>query len=189
MLVAVAAGCSESQSQSKDKPADAKESAATMTTTDYLNVPFKTIAGEDTRLADFKGQVVLIVNTASKCGYTPQYEGLQALYQQYKDSGLVVIGFPANNFGGQEPGSNEEIATFCSTKFDVTFPMMAKVSVKGDDIHPLFRFMTQESGLTGEIGWNFSKFLIDRDGQLVARYPSKVTPQDPELTSKISSLF
>jgi glutathione peroxidase len=129
------------------------------------------------------------VNTASECGYTPQYEGLEKLYEKYKDKGLVIVGFPANNFGGQEPGTNEEIAKFCSSKFSVTFPMMAKVSVKGDDKHALFTYLTEQSPIPGEIGWNFNKFLLDKDGKLIARYPSKVEPLDPQLTSKIESLF
>ncbi|MFZ1682643.1 MAG: glutathione peroxidase [Candidatus Zixiibacteriota bacterium] len=160
-----------------------------MSASSYLTIPFKTITGHDSTLAAFKGKVVLIVNTASECGYTPQYEGLEQLYEKYKDKGLVVVGFPANNFGGQEPGSNEEIAKFCTSKFSVTFPMMAKVSVKGEDIHPLFKYLTMESSITGEIGWNFNKFLLDKDGELVSRYPSKITPLDPQLTSKIESLF
>ena len=160
-----------------------------MTSSSYLTIPFKTIAGHDSTLAAFKGKVLLIVNTASECGYTPQYEGLEQLYEKYKDKGLVVVGFPANNFGGQEPGTNEEIAKFCTSKYSVTFPMMAKVSVKGEDIHPLFKYLTKESPITGEIGWNFSEFLLDKDGKLVSRYPSKITPLDPQLTSKIESLF
>lgn len=155
----------------------------------HLNIPFKTITGHDSTLADFKGKVVLVVNTASECGYTPQYEGLEKLYEKYKDKGLVVIGFPANNFGGQEPGSNEQIAKFCSTKYKVTFPMMAKVSVKGADKHPLFAYLTESSPIPGEIKWNFSKFLFDKNGALVARYLSNVEPMDTLLTSRIESVF
>lgn len=162
---------------------------STMGAADYLSIPFKTISGHDSTLADFNGKVVLVVNVASECGYTPQYAGLQKLYEQYKDSGLVVIGFPANNFGGQEPGSNEQILKFCATKFHVTFPMMAKVSVKGKDKHPLFAYLTEQSSIKGEIKWNFGKFLLDRDGELVARFDSGVAPDAPELTSRIVSLF
>lgn len=160
-----------------------------MTTPEYLSIPFKTIAGHDTTLADFAGKVILVVNVASECGYTPQYAGLQKLYEQYKDSGLVVIGFPANNFGGQEPGSNEQILSFCQTNYRVTFPMMAKVSVKGKDKHPLFVYLTEQSPLKGEIKWNFGKFLLDRDGNPVARFDSGVAPDAPELTSRIVFLF
>ena len=136
----------------------------------------------------YQGKVVLVVNTASKCGYTRQYAGLEELYLKYKDSGLVILGFPANNFGGQEPGTNEEIAKFCSTNYDVTFPMMSKISVKGDDKHPLFAAMTEKSDLPGEIAWNFSKFLIDRQGKLVKRFDSKVEPMSEELVGSIKEL-
>ncbi len=155
----------------------------------YKVVPFKTIDGETTNLSAFDGKVVLIVNVASKCGYTKQYTGLEALYDKYKEQGVVVVGFPANNFGGQEPGTDEEIKEFCSTKFDVSFPMMSKVSVKGDDIHPLFKYLTESSGIPGEIGWNFGKFLIDQHGNLVARWPSKVEPTGDEITGKIEELL
>jgi glutathione peroxidase len=154
-------------------------------TNDYLTIPLKTIDGHDSTLSSFAGKAVLIVNVASKCGYTPQYKGLEQLYEKYKFSGLVVVGFPANNFGQQEPGTAAEIKTFCETKYAVTFPMMAKVSVKGDDIHPLFRWLTEKSPLPGEIKWNFSKFLLDKRGRLVARFPSEVEPLDTQITSKI----
>jgi len=156
---------------------------------DYMNIPFKTISGHDSTLAAFKGKVILIVNVASKCGHTPQYAGLEKLYEQYKSKGLVLIGFPANNFGGQEPGTNEQIASFCKTTYGVTFPMMAKISVKGEDKHPLFVQLTEKSNIPGEIKWNFSKFLLDRSGKLVARFPSEVEPADPQLTSNIESLL
>lgn len=167
----------------------ARKGDSAMTAPDYLQIPFKTITGHDSTLAAFAGKVVLLVNVASECGYTPQYEGLQKLYEKYKDSGLVVIGFPANNFGAQEPGTNDQILTFCQTTFHVTFPMMAKVSVKGKDKHPLFAYLTEQSPITGEIKWNFSKFLLDRQGKLVARFDSAVTPESPELTLRLSSLF
>jgi glutathione peroxidase len=157
--------------------------------TGYLDYPFLTITGDTTRLADFNGKVLLVVNTASECGFTPQYAGLEKLYRKYKDRGLVVIGFPANNFGGQEPGTNKEILNFCTTKFDVTFPMMSKISVKGEDKHPLFVYLTEESPLPGEIQWNFSKFLLDKNGRLAARYPSKVTPMDSGLVSTVEALL
>jgi len=163
---------------------DAKEGSAAVID-NYRTLKFATITGDTTDLAAYDGRVVLIVNTASKCGYTPQYAGLEELYRTYKDSGLVVIGFPANNFGGQEPGSNEQILQFCTGRFDVTFPMMAKVSVKGNDKHPLFRYLTEQSPLPGEIGWNFSKFLLDRDGRLVARWDSGVKPVSDEIVNGI----
>ena len=160
-----------------------------MDSTSYLDYPLLTITGDTTSLAEFSGKVVLIVNTASECGFTPQYAGLEGLYRKYKDRGFVVIGFPANNFGGQEPGTNEEILNFCTTKFDVTFPMMSKVSVKGKDKLPLFIYLTEQSPLPGEIQWNFTKFLLDKNGRLAARYPSKVTPMDSELVSTVEDLL
>jgi glutathione peroxidase len=147
------------------------------------------IDGNEINLADYKGKVLLIVNTASKCGFTPQYDDLQTLYKKYEEQGLVVIGFPANNFGGQEPGTDEEIKTFCLTKFDVEFPMMSKVSVKGKDIHPLFaKLISAESAsIKGDINWNFEKFLIDKDGNLVERYRSRTKPLSDDLTTAIET--
>jgi Glutathione peroxidase len=129
-----------------------------------------TIDGEKISLSTFKGKKVLVVNVASKCGFTPQYEGLEELYRKYKDQNFVVIGFPANNFLGQEPGTNEEIKQFCTTKYDVTFPMMAKISVKGKDIHPLYKWLTEKSEngvLNAKVKWNFQKFMIDENGEIV----------------------
>lgn len=145
------------------------------------------IDGEEINLADYNGKVLLIVNTASKCGFTPQYHDLEKLYDEYKDQGLVVLGFPANNFGGQEPGSNEDIKTFCLTKYDVSFPMMSKVSVKGNDIHPLFKELTtaENESFTGEIKWNFEKFLIGKEGQLVERFRSRTKPLSDEIIFSI----
>jgi glutathione peroxidase len=144
------------------------------------------IDGQPTALTQFKGKVVLIVNVASKCGYTPQYEGLEALYRKYKDRGFVVLGFPANNFLWQEPGTNEEIKAFCTRKYNVTFPMFAKVSVKGKDMTPLYQFLTKANPATGgEIGWNFTKFLADKNGKVVARFGSSVKPEAPEVLRAI----
>jgi glutathione peroxidase len=146
------------------------------------------IDGQPTSLSTFKGKVVLLVNVASRCGYTPQYTALEAVYEKYKDRGLVIVGVPANNFGGQEPGTNQEIKTFCAAKYNVTFPMMAKVSVKGKDIAPLYQFLTDKNAnpqTGGEIGWNFTKFLIGPDGQVIARFDSAVTPDSKEVTSAI----
>ncbi len=147
---------------------------------------FKTIDGKEVRLADFKGKKILIVNTASECGFTKQYAGLQELSERYADK-LVVIGFPANNFGGQEPGSNEEIQGFCERNYGVTFLLAEKSSVKGDDISPLFDYLTtaKNGDFTGEIKWNFEKFLIDESGNLIHRYRSKVAPLDAELTDRL----
>ena len=146
------------------------------------------IDGAPAPLSAYKGKVVLIVNVASQCGYTPQYAGLEKLYEKYKDKGFVVLGFPANDFGAQEPGTNEEIKTFCSTKYNVKFPMMSKVSVKGDDKTPLYQYLTDKSAnpkTGGDIQWNFTKFLVGPDGQIVARFEPKVTPDSPEVTSAI----
>ena len=146
------------------------------------------IDGQPTPLSTFKGKVVMLVNVASRCGYTPQYAGLESLYEKYKDRGFVIVGIPANNFGAQEPGTNQEIKTFCTAKYHVSFPMMAKVSVKGSDITPLYQFLTDKNvhpDTGGDIGWNFTKFLIGPDGKVVARFDSKVEPESPEVTSAV----
>jgi glutathione peroxidase len=146
------------------------------------------IDGQSTPLSNFKGKVVLLVNVASRCGFTPQYSGLENIYEKYKNRSFIIVGIPANNFGSQEPGTNAEIKTFCSTKYNVTFPMMAKVSVKGSDITPLYQYLTDKSanpGTGGEIQWNFTKFLIAPDGKPIARFEPNVTPDDPQLMSAI----
>jgi glutathione peroxidase len=140
----------------------------------------ETLDGKPAHLADYKGQVLLIVNTASKCGFTPQYEGLEALYRKYKDKGFAVLGFPCNQFGAQEPGDATEIANFCSLTYDVSFPMFGKIEVNGPKTHPLYAWLkTRKKGLLGSEGvkWNFTKFLIGRDGEPVERFASTVTPQ------------
>ncbi len=142
-----------------------------------------TIDGKPAPLSQYKGKVLLLVNVASQCGYTPQYAGLQSLFSKYKDKGLVIVGVPANNFGGQEPGTNEDIKTFCERKYNVTFPMMSKVSVKGSDMIPLYGYLTSETG--GDVKWNFTKFLVGKDGKIVQRFESKVTPESPEMTGAI----
>jgi len=148
------------------------------------------IDGQPAPLAQFKGKVVLIVNVASRCGFTPQYAGLEALYNKYKDRGFVVLGFPANNFLWQEPGTNDEIQAFCSTKYHVTFPMFARVSVKGSEMTPLYRFLTGKKAnpsTGGGIRWNFTKFLAGRDGKVIARFGSKVAPESPDMISAIEA--
>ncbi len=184
-LLIFSAGCGEANMKTEN---GAKEDME-MQTTSYTNIPFKTITGDSASLNDYKGNVVLIVNVASKCGFTKQYEGLEKLYRNKKDKGFVVLGFPANNFANQEPGTNEEILDFCQTNFGVTFPMMAKISVVGEDMHPLYKYLTEDSNLPGEVKWNFNKFLLDRDGNLIARYESKVAPEDPQLIGKIDELL
>jgi len=150
----------------------------------------KSIDGQPVSLSSYRGKVLLLVNVASKCGYTPQYAGLEALYKKYKDRGLVIVGIPANNFAAQEPGTNEEIKKFCRNRYDVTFPMMAKVSVVGEDKTPLYVFLTDKSvnpQIGGEIKWNFTKFLFDRHGNPVERFEPAVTPDSPQVTAAIES--
>ncbi|HRH46276.1 MAG TPA: glutathione peroxidase [Pyrinomonadaceae bacterium] len=171
-------------------------------------IPVKTIDGKDTTLNDYKGKTLLIVNVASKCGLTPQYEGLQKLYNEYKEKGVEVLGFPANNYLGQEPGTEEEIKDFCSTNFNVTFPMFSKLSTKGEDQHPLYKYLTEtkpdtdvndgelEEKLKGygsvrstpsEVLWNFEKFLVNKDGEITARFAPDVKPDDERLLAKLEA--
>jgi glutathione peroxidase len=150
----------------------------------------KSIDGQPVSLRSYSGKVVLLVNVASKCGFTPQYAGLEAVYEKYKDRGLVIVGIPANNFAQQEPGTDEEIKKFCSNKYNVSFPMMSKVSVLGDDKTPLYQFLTDKSAnpqIGGDIKWNFTKFLFDRNGNPVARFEPAVKPDSPEVTAAIEA--
>ena len=153
-----------------------------------LDFTVKDIDGKEQNLANYKGKVVMIVNVASRCGFTPQYQQLEAVYKKYADRGFVILGFPANNFKGQEPGSDEQIKQFCTSKYDVTFPMMSKVSVVGEDKSPVYKFLTEKptaGDFAGEIGWNFNKFLIDRNGNIIARYNSRTKPDDGKVTDEI----
>ncbi len=145
----------------------------------------KTIDGRDVKLADYKGHALLIVNVASKCGLTPQYEGLEALNKEFGARGLRVLGFPANEFGAQEPGTNDEIKSFCTSNYGVDFDMFGKVVVKGEGIHPLFAYLTKQSKFTGDIKWNFNKFLVDKNGEVVARFEPQVEPNSPEVRTAI----
>ena len=148
----------------------------------------KDIDGRDVKLERYKGKVVMIVNVASKCGFTQQYEGLQKIYSQYKDQGFVILGFPANNFLGQEPGTNEQIKQFCSLNYNVTFPMFSKISVKGKDIEPLYKYLTEKKTnpeFPGKISWNFNKFLVDPMGKIVARFGSKTKPESEKVIQAI----
>lgn len=149
----------------------------------FYTFKVKALTGvKEISLKEYKGKVVLVVNTASKCGFTPQYEGLEALYKKYKDKGLVILGFPCNQFGGQEPGSSEEIAKFCSLKYDVTFPMFQKIEVNGDNADPLYKFLKEAlpGTLSNDIKWNFTKFLLDRNGKPIKRFSSMVKPETIE---------
>jgi len=155
-----------------------------------LNFKMNDIAGKPMELSQYQGKVVLLVNVASKCGYTPQYEGLEKLYEKYGKDGLVVIGVPANEFGKQEPGSDAEIKQFCTANYNVTFPMMSKVVVKGKDICPLYQFLTSKDTdpkFAGEVRWNFEKFLIGRSGDVVGRFKSPVAPDAPELVKAVEA--
>jgi glutathione peroxidase len=173
---------------------------------ELYSIPVKTIDGNETNLGEYKGKVLLIVNVASKCGLTPQYEGLEKLYENYSAKGLEVLGFPANNFMGQEPGTEDEIKDFCSTNYDVKFPLFSKISVKGDDQHQLYHYLTEtkpdtdvndgglEENLKGyghkrsseaEVLWNFEKFLVGKDGEIVARFAPDVTAEDERLVEKV----
>jgi glutathione peroxidase len=155
---------------------------------DISNIPFKTAEGKETRLSAYAGKVILLVNVASKCGFTKQYTGLQKLYEEHRAKGLVIIGFPCNNFGGQEPGTIAEIQDFCSTKFNVTFPIMDKIDVKGENQHPLYATLTGKDGaFPGDIKWNFGKILIGKDGKPLARFDSFTKPESKELADAISA--
>jgi len=148
----------------------------------------KDIDHKQVSLSQYRGKVVMIVNVASRCGFTPQYEGLQKLYLKYKDQGFVILGFPANNFGFQEPGSDEEIKTFCSAKYNVTFPIFSKISVKGDDIHPLYKLLTSKESdpeFGGDIKWNFNKFLVDKSGKIIARFEPPVKPESDQVIQAV----
>ncbi|MFG0315030.1 MAG: glutathione peroxidase [Phycisphaerales bacterium] len=150
----------------------------------------QSIDGKPVKLEKYEGKVILMVNVASKCGLTPQYKGLEALYDKHKEDGLVVLGFPANNFGNQEPGTDEQIAEFCTLNYGVSFPMMSKISVKGKDAHPLYKQLAaQPEPVGGEPQWNFDKFLINRKGEVVVRHGPRVTPEDPALNEDIKRLL
>ncbi len=175
--VACAAANDQSAPEKKDVPA-------------VLKFTMKDIDGKDVDLSTYQGKVIVIVNTASKCGYTPQYAELEALYAKYREQGLVVLGFPANEFGNQEPGTNEEIKAFCSDKYSVRFPMFAKVIVKGEGLCDLYKHLTSSDTnpkFAGEIKWNFTKFLIGRNGEIINRFESKVKPMSEEMTKAVEA--
>jgi glutathione peroxidase len=152
-----------------------------------LSGRMKSIDGQDVDLDAYQGKVVLIVNVASRCGATPQYAGLQKLYEKYKDQGFVILGFPANDFGAQEPGSDEQIKEFCTAKYNVTFPMFSKITVKGPAKAKLYQVLTESANPAGEIGWNFEKFLIAKDGEIAARFKTRVAPDDPTVAVAIEA--
>jgi len=164
------------------------EKTADKVSVDYLEMELKSIDGGSLRLSDFSGKVVLIVNTASKCGFVGQYEGLERLYRKYGEQGFVVIGFPCNDFKNQEPGSDSEILQFCQSNYDVTFPMMSKIHVKKEeDQHPLYEYLTTGSPFPGEITWNFNKFLLDRKGKVIGRFDTRTDPEDKQVIEAIET--
>lgn len=168
----------------------AEEKKSNEAASSVLEFTMNDIDGKAVPLSQYKGKVLLIVNTASKCGHTPQYAALEKVYDQYKEKGLVVLGFPANEFRGQEPGTNAQIKEFCTEKYGVSFPMFSKIVVKGDSIHPLYKFLTSKEAnpdFGGEIAWNFSKFLVDREGKVVARFEPKVKPDEQKVIEKIEA--
>jgi glutathione peroxidase len=181
-------GKADMKTQTPTPPPTSSATPAAAATPELLDITVQSIDGKPVNLSTYKGQVVLIVNVASKCGYTPQYQGLEKLYNAKKDAGLVVLGFPANDFLGQEPGSNEQIAEFCKSKYGVTFPMFEKLTVTGRKQHELYKRLTAEAKeMGGAPSWNFTKYLIARDGTLVARFGSKTTPEDQALLAAIDA--
>ena len=190
-LVVVAIACGGGQQQSSGPQPAQPVAAVGEGPTGTIDHTVESLTGDTVELASFRGRPMLIVNTASKCGYTPQYEGLQKLYERYSEGDLVVIGFPSNDFGNQEPGTAEEIGNFCRLNYGVTFPMMAKVHTKGADQAPIYRTLTAESGdeYEGEVRWNFTKFLVDQEGRVVARFESAVEPLDEQITSAVDALL
>jgi len=147
------------------------------------------IDGKPVNLRQYKGKALLVVNTASFCGNTPQYTDLEAMYEQYRDKGFEILAFPANNFGQQEPGTNAEIKGFCLTKYSVSFPLFSKISVKGSDKHPLYQYLTEKSPFPGEVEWNFQKYLVDRSGNIVARFPHRMKPSAPEIVKEVERVL
>lgn len=193
MGVGLLIGCSESKDETATghdeqpaRQAEAQEQTMDDSSPYALTPTMNRIDGSPQPLADYQGQVVLMVNVASQCGLTPQYAGLESLYRTHQADGFVVLGFPANNFGGQEPGSNEEIQAFCTGNYDVTFPMFEKISVAGDDKHELYQTL---STVGGEPNWNFTKYLVDRQGRVVQRFGPRTAPDDPALVAAIDELI
>lgn len=155
-----------------------------------FNLTMQRLDGSEQPLADYQGKVLLLVNVASKCGFTPQYEGLERLHETYRERGFSVLGFPANDFKGQEPGTDEEIAEFCSATYGVQFPMFSKIAVTGEEKHPLYQYLTsQPEPVGGEVSWNFQKYLVDREGNVVKMFGPRVTPEDPSVVESITALL
>lgn len=157
--------------------------------TSFYDFTMNDIDGKPVSLGQYKGKALLVVNTASFCGNTPQYTDLEAMYEQYRDKGSEILAFPANNFGQQEPGTNSEIKGFCLTKYSVSFPLFSKISVKGSDKHPLYQYLTEKSPFPGEVEWNFQKYLVDRSGNIVARFPHRMKPSSPEIIKEVERVL
>lgn len=158
-------------------------------TTSLYDFTMDDIDGKPVNLSQYRGKVLLLVNTASFCGNTPQYSDLQAMYEQYNEKGFEILAFPANNFGQQEPGSNQEIKSFCFTKYSLTFPLFSKISVKGSDKHPLYQYLTEQSPFPGEVEWNFQKYLVDRSGNIVGRFHHRIKPLAPEIVKEVERVL
>lgn len=176
----------------KPSPAQAREQGTILMATQtpmVYDFTLNDIDGKPVSLSQFRGKVLLLINTASFCGNTPQYTDLEKMYEQYREKGFEILAFPANNFGQQEPGTNAEIKTFCYTKYSLSFPLFSKISVKGDDKHPLYRYLTEQSPFPGEVEWNFQKYLVDRSGKVVARYPHRTKPLAPEIVQDVERVL
>jgi glutathione peroxidase len=174
-----------------ESPAQAGQEGTMMAvkSTSVYDFTLNDIDGKPVNLNHYRGKVLLLVNTASFCGNTPQYAELQAMYEQYHDKGFEILAFPANNFGQQEPGSNEEIKSFCFTKYSLTFPLFSKISVKGSDKHPLYQYLTEQSPYPGEVEWNFQKYLVDRSGNIVGRFAHRMKPTSPEMVKEVERVL
>ena len=169
--------------------AQTKQKSGRVKPKDVLDFTMNTIDGKLQPLSAYRGKVIMIINTASECGYTPQYEPLEKLYETYKDRGFCVLAFPANNFGAQEPGTDDQIKKFCSTTYHTTFDLFSKISVKGSDQHPLYKYITQDSPFKGDVKWNFQKYLVDRSGKIVERFMSAVDPMSKEVRDAVEKLL
>ena len=181
--------CSSLMSGLRDARAEQEGFLMTAKTAPLYDFTMDDIDGKPVHLSQYRGKVLLVVNTASLCGNTPQYTDLERIYEQYQDKGFEVLAFPANNFGQQEPGTNAEIKGFCLTKYSVTFPLFSKISVKGTDKHPLYQYLTEQSPFPGEIEWNFQKYLVDRSGTVVGRFHHRTKPLSPEVVNEIERVL
>lgn len=194
-VILINSGCADSSKISKETNQsgsglkEINQKGKTDLNKNIYDLKVRTMEGAEKNLSDYKGKVLLIVNVASRCGYTPQYEGLEALYLKYKEKGFEVLAFPCNDFGGQEPGTNDEIRTFCESKYNITFTLFDKIKVLGEEKSPLYARLTENSVPAGDIEWNFEKFIIDKSGNIVSRFRSKTKPESEEVTKTIETLL